>query len=698
MYHNQSTKALKSTTLALVLSATAGFAYISTAEASSLESGRQIITQAKMNTLKGVDVNMIDWRQPEMKVRFDLSSNDWIDGVDLNLSMTPEQGVSRDAVVLVSLNNAPPVTLRPRGNSFDARIRLDSDYARANGNVLTIRVPSTSGQACLKPSDMAWNVNTKKSSIVLRTRAKSRTFYLNEVESRLSNPLLAPKTVGIVAKGAIQDRLQVLAAQGIALRMNDIPQFRMSAGRSDMDIIIGRRDMISNIIKDRNIIDETGPKVSVAKGRPVKLVITGDTDSQVLEAAKIFSERHLPKVRRTEASEGELRFQNAFDQGHNALSGRTKLSELNYGFYARDWSATPSQLTFNVDDPVAQDGQYSCPSWNDTPGFYIGDGSRIELNNTTPSFVTDLSRLTAGSSVFNLNDGKDTHIVLATGNQRDKAAALKVIAKLAKSSGSGWSEAEVSSLNQMANISPRDNIIVIGPLAKATGLLDDAPRVLKNALRGQATPGLVMGDQVERFAALNAESSFEMYAAKQTTKSRQIARTGGIAAIYPSPENTATLKAVISNTNATRFTTVSADLINADTWDELAGSVARWRKGDVLVAQTAIPAPNFVQPKSKHDTLPRFDMAALDFSKWDITTLEDMWNAVSDKTVLTAEASLEAIRSLPNRLANRESVNTDGRLQRVSAPVIDTQNKNDILFVPTHPKKRLAYLHISSRL
>jgi len=617
MYHNQSTKALKSTTLALVLSATAGFAYISTAEASSLESGRQIITQAKMNTLKGVDVNMIDWRQPEMKVRFDLSSNDWIDGVDLNLSMTPEQGVSRDAVVLVSLNNAPPVTLRPRGNSFDARIRLDSDYARANGNVLTIRVPSTSGQACLKPSDMAWNVNTKKSSIVLRTRAKSRTFYLNEVESRLSNPLLAPKTVGIVAKGAIQDRLQVLAAQGIALRMNDIPQFRMSAGRSDMDIIIGRRDMISNIIKDRNIIDETGPKVSVAKGRPVKLVITGDTDSQVLEAAKIFSERHLPKVRRTEASEGELRF------------------------------------------------QYSCPSWNDTPGFYIGDGSRIELNNTTPSFVTDLSRLTAGSSVFNLNDGKDTHIVLATGNQRDKAAALKVIAKLAKSSGSGWSEAEVSSLNQMANISPRDNIIVIGPLAKATGLLDDAPRVLKNALRGQATPGLVMGDQVERFAALNAESSFEMYAAKQTTKSRQIARTGGIAAIYPSPENTATLKAVISNTNATRFTTVSADLINADTWDELAGSVARWRKGDVLVAQTAIPAPNFVQPKSKHDTLPRFDMAALDFSKWDITTLEDMWNAVSDKTVLTAEASLEAIRSLPNRLANRESVNTDGRLQRV---------------------------------
>jgi len=234
----------------------------------------------------------------------------------------------------------------------------------------------------------------------------------------------------------------------------------------------------------------------------------------------------------------------------------------------------------------------------------------------------------------------------------------------------------------MANISPRDNIIVIGPLAKATGLLDDAPRVLKNALRGQATPGLVMGDQVERFAALNAESSFEMYAAKQTTKSRQIARTGGIAAIYPSPENTATLKAVISNTNATRFTTVSADLINADTWDELAGSVARWRKGDVLVAQTAIPAPNFVQPKSKHDTLPRFDMAALDFSKWDITTLEDMWNAVSDKTVLTAEASLEVIRSLPNRLANRETVNTDGRLQRVSAPVIDTQNKNDILFVP----------------
>ena len=725
MYQNLSRTVLKSSALALIMASSAVLS--APAAQAAITSGKQVISQAKVADLSGADVTTLDWRQPDMKLRFDLSASDWVDGVEFILSMDPGDTVNRNAPILVSLNNAPPVTLRPKGHSFDARIRLDGDYARAKGNVITISYPASNG-TCLTPNDGSWILKTAKSSVITRTRAKSRALYLNEIEDRLSNPVLAPKTVGIIATGASKDRLEVLGAQGIGLRMDSLPNFRTSRGKSGMDIIIGKRSDISRYVNDRDIMDETGPKISVSKGSPLRLVITGDSEAQVLSAAKLFAQRRLPSVRRSEASEGELRFQRSFKQAHNTISGKTKLSDIGFGFYARDWAATPGTLDFNVSDPQAQSGRvllrlsssndiddssklsvdlngrslgyaqlnkrrktvafdipegvlkgadnrltltpnfikandaagFTCPKWDDTPGFYIGSGSRIELSQTGGSHVTDLSRLTAGSGPFADADGADTHIVMATNTARDRAAALKLVAKLAKSSGTGWAETTVSSMAQNTAYDTDRNLMIIGPLARSTGLLDDAPKTLSAALRGQGSVNFASG--TEKFASLDDKAAMEIYAARQRTKSRR-SGGGGVAAIYPSSNQPGTLTAVFSTAPGTRFSSSVMTLTDGDVWNELSGSVARWNGEQVLMAQTAIAAPAFADYRAPKTAAQGFRLASLDFTQWDYSGLQDTWLNVTDKAALSGAALMAKLN-----LDKKETANAPVKMAEASVP------------------------------
>lgn len=745
---------LRSTALALIFTcSTVGglTAFAPTADAAALSapSTRQMMTTAKLSEMRGADVSTIDWRQPEMKLSFDLTETDWIDGIELLLAMDAD-GANRRAPVLVSLNNAPPVTLRPGGNGFDARIRLDSDYARPSGNVITIRYPSPGGAACLTPADGGFRVKTAKSSVIIRTRTKRRGYYLNEVEDRLRNPVLAPKTVGIVATGANKDRLQVLAAQGIGLRMGDLPNFRLDANRNDMDIIIGRRDEISRTVRDKDILNETGAKVSVHKGRPLRLVITGDTDAQVLSAAKMFAQRHLPHVRRSESSEGEMRFQRAFADQHTTVDGKTKLSDMGFGYYAHDWRATPAALNFNVTDPTAQSGRlllrvsagekidasstldvrlngrslgqtqldkrrktvafniptgalkgadnaltltptfkkadsasgtgFQCPTLDDAPGFYVGSGSRLELSASNASPVTELSRLTAGSGAFSIASGADTHIVLATGTARDRASALKVAAKLAKASGTGWAEARVSSLNTRMDIDVDRNVLILGPLAKATGLLDDAPRALSAALRGQTLPSTAQNYTREKFASSDSDAVMEIYAARQRQNARGRVRMGGVAAVFPDTRGNGTLTAVIGTAPGYSFATTTNALVQDDTWNTLTGSVARWNKSDVLMAQAAIPAPNFVaySDPDARKAMPRLrDLATLD-TAW----FEDGVLTLGDKFDATKVALVASLAALPSRFERNAPTATQ------TPKVIKTAEAAPV--ISTKPEPRMA--------
>ena len=709
---------------------------------------RQEITQTRLASMKGAEVSRIDWRQPEMKLKFDLTESDWIDGIDLILSMSPQGNVATRGPVLVSLNNSAPLKMNPYGQSFDARLRFDESFVRPKNNVITIRVPAPDGAPCLTSEHGHWDVNVKKSSIVVRTRAKSRNFYLREVAERLQNPTMAPKTVSLLAYGSQKERLQMLGAQGIALQTQEIPTFK-TTGRADMQIIMGRRDQLAPRVTDRDILSETGPKISVHKGRPMRLVITGDTDAEVLRSAKAFATHHLPEVRRRETSSGEVTFQTAFSDTHTVLSDKTRFSDLNQTIYATDWRGTPNVVTFNVDDPTTKSGNLMlrlsssskitkdsrvevelngkslgfttldrrrksvnfyipegalqgvenelkiipqldkrpsvetfgdvCPAMNDMPGFFVGDGSRIELSSNGKTPASELSRLTSGGGLFAAEKGANTKIVLTASNQNDYNASLGLLAKLAKTSGTGWTESQV--VRKAAKDTDK-NLLVIGPNAARSGVLNDTPRALSTALKGQSSTGQLVrnfGDY-EKFASNDSAKTLQLYAAKTRTKSR--IGSGGVAAVYPAGNR---LIGVISSTPGRSFASVSKDLINGEQWNKLSGSVARWNSKSVLMAQTAIPTPGLSVTKPNATILPRFEVANLD-----MTWLEDSF---LDATIRMGDLSDQAGEKF--QIAWR---NFEARLSGAS-PAIQPKyaQKRPKVETPVYVSKRMETRATSSR-
>lgn len=687
MYHLRSLFSVKLNKLSSLMLGTAMLfcsANAAHAAMSQATPSRQTLNQTHLSAMKGSDISSIDWRSPEMKLKFDLAESDWTDGIDLILSMNPQGNIAKRGPVLVSLNNSAPLKLNPYGKGFDARLRFDENFARAKGNVITIRAPAPDGKRCLTPEHGKWDVDTKKSSIVVRSRAKSRSLYLREVTERLSNPATAPKTVSILASGTEKAKLQMLAAQGIALQTQDIPNFKTTAGRSDLELIIGRRDELAPRVSDRSILSDSGSKVTVHKGRPMRLVITGDTDFEVMEAAKAFASYALPPVRRRKSSTGELMFQASFADRHTELEGQTRFSDLDQGFYALDWSGAPNTIKFSVADPITTTGRVmlrlntgpnidsdsqllvelngkslgfaqldrkrktvnfdipegallgadnvlkitpklnkrasvdtfgdSCPSLEDVPGFYISKNSRIELNREYKSPLSELSRLTANGGLFAAQNAKDTHIVLSATSSKDLGASLEVMAKLAKTSGSGWTDATVS--RNAAAVSGK-NILIVGPKAARTGLLEDAPRALSTALKGQSSTGQLARNtgEYDKFASADAASTLRIYAAKAQSKNR--INGGGVAAVFPQGKN---LIGVISSTPGRSFSSVSDDLLKPKQWNALSGSVSRWNSRNVLMTQTAIATPSLSMPSLSPAKLTGFNIARLENSLSEMMT------------------------------------------------------------------------------
>ena len=67
------------------------------------------------------------------------------------------------------------------------------------------------------------------------------------------------------------------------------------------------------------------------------------------------------------------------------------------------------------------------------PEFFVGENSRITLDNAAPSPVTELSRLTSTGGLF---AETESYIALPK-NTRDYQAALRILGRLAKSAGQG---------------------------------------------------------------------------------------------------------------------------------------------------------------------------------------------------------------------------------------------------------------------
>jgi len=187
---------------------------------------------------------------------------------------------------------------------------------------------------------------------------------------------------------------------------------------------------------------------------------------------------------------------------------------------------TANVLTLTPD--VQSTSKFSCSA--PTPlntEILIGDGSRIILDNRAPAPTTELSNFTATGSLF---AETESYIILPR-QTRDYEAALRVLGRLAESSGQGFTAADYTRKSDMTQ---DKHVLVIGPSNLAKPYLQGAPKALRAALSGQSSTG----DNL-------LQASFE--------------RRGGIASLYDAGNGK--LTGVISATPGSSFIKASRDLI-----------------------------------------------------------------------------------------------------------------------------------------
>jgi len=694
------------------------------------EQGRTSVYKMPFERIATAKVNVLDWKNPSTTLTFDIPDSDWIDGLELLISADPEGAVSHHMPILVSFNGAKPVPVKGQGSSFDARIRLNKSYVRPNRNQLTFTYMTPAGQDCLKPSNGAWHLDFKHSSIVVKTRAKSRNYQVREVENRLKSSAVAPGTVSLLARGPNALKLQALAAQGVGLRMDNIPDFRLTKGRSDMDIIMGTRHELVGWVTDEDILTDHGPRASVHEGRPMKLVLTGDTQAEVLEMAQAFSRYQLPNTRRNQTSSGEMFVQNRFEDERILIEKRKKISDFPVNYLDDSWGKTPQAMTFDVSDPLSSEGRvllrinaskkldkdsrlavelngqslgytqldktrksvafdipvgtlqatenkltispdieiqstnFQCSADIGLPGFYLGSGSKIEIKKLTRSPATELSRFAASGAPFSNNYGSDTTVVFSGTSSSDKAASMKVLARLAKASGAGWTEAGFKTAYNLNADNKAKNLLVIGPNNKAAKpFLIGAPKSLTTAMTGQATSGQLIRKtaMIERYASADGDAVMRDYAAQQRDYAR-ITR-GGVAALYPSSLANGKIVGVITNSPSRSFTASADQLIAPDHWNRLQGSVTRWDKTDVLMAQIATPT----QADSR---APNFQTPDVDWS-WATNAWDDVSMGASNMAEATRTKFTDLKLSVANQFAEPEIAST--AISTTVAPKITTK-------------------------
>lgn len=633
---------------------------------------------------------VLDWRTPTYSLKFDVPDMDWTSSLQLTLSMDPVGTVSPDADIYVQFNQAAPVKVVTKGRGFDARLSLEAARVRPRGNILRVMYQAPAQAECLRPQDGAWALNLVASKLTRRHQAKSRQLNVSDIEAALSNPLNAPEEVSLVATGPSATQLQSLLAQAVGQRMEKTPDFTTRANASKVEIIAGRRDQISQFVKNEDVMMAEGPRLVLDEGRPLRVILTGDTDEQVLGLVQAFANYRLPDTRRTMVSTGELRMQRLLSEDMRLTSGRTTLAGLGSNAFAPGWNPGDLTLHFDVDDPLASQGdvllRLAAPeaalgkkntltlSLNDQPlgqtqldktrksvafpvpqgtlqgqdnvlkmsayldsetvngckaqsyapnSLYFEKGSRITLNQEGETPLSDLSRLTASGAPFSDAEGENTLLVLPK-NTSDYQAALRLLAKLAKTSGGGWSDALFTRDGENVETLTKDrNLLLILPANEIPDTAkSNAPKSFLSALRGTAQDGdNLLTAETDRYASAETLSIERDFAAR-TAQRNHISR-GGVAALYASPYQSNKMMGVITHAPGESFSQALEALSKPGHWNALEGQVARWDNDSVLMTELSSKLPGFerIKPTSLASgfKLPEIDLSGINLSRVDLS-------------------------------------------------------------------------------
>ena len=192
-------KALKTVALSALLGSI--LAPVTANAAMTASQGRNVVYKTTFNDLDGAKSTVLDWKNQSAEFSFDMTDADWTDGLELLLSADPLGRVSSRTPIMVQFNNGKPRPIVTRGQGFDTRIKLDKAKIRPRRNKVKFTYKTPSGAECLLPQHGGWRLNFDESFVVIKARAKSRTFQLREIEARLANATTAPKSISILARG-----------------------------------------------------------------------------------------------------------------------------------------------------------------------------------------------------------------------------------------------------------------------------------------------------------------------------------------------------------------------------------------------------------------------------------------------------------------------------------------------------------------
>lgn len=608
------------------------------------------VLRAPLSAMTGYDDEVLDWRRPMTEIRFDLPPGDWANAMSLDLRALPQGTMGADTPLRISLNGGKAVEIESAGQQFEADVTFPASKLRRMNNTLRISFDAPAGATCLNGDHGAWVVDMARSTIKLNTRTQARDFRLSEIERRLKGPFTAPKTVGIIARGTNRGAYEALGAQGIGLRMKNLPDFKIGK-TGDFTLLIGTRSAIKSKLNDKAIALSKGAQIAVRDGRPMTLVLTGDTDAQVLSSVKAFARYHLPSVSREITTPGELEMQMPFTKDGVQARGKAILSTLGGTEFDASYRPKPVKLSFHVDDPknasaelvldlsrndiagsnsridVTLNGRAlgfatldrrrkrvgfdipagvfrasqneliitptleaiskGCAATNYQPAIIIGRKSYLKIDNRGTDSAS-LSRLAGSGAPFSNQYGANAAVVTQVRRERDRAAVLTVLAQLAKSSGAGWSEAQFAS--DLSAIDPKRNILFVGEMgADKSILISTAPRSFSDAARGVAGVTLAQNDAPVITASLNAREAFTL-AANTSAQSGSKLKASGLAAIYRSPLTSNAVIGVITTSGQNDFARAVKPLTDEAHWDRLQGGVVRWNAKTLMMTQAANPA------------------------------------------------------------------------------------------------------------
>jgi len=622
--------------------------------ATKIQKNANYVLKSSLGALSDTDKAVLDWRSNSYTLSFDLPAHDWYDDLDLFISAYPEGNVSKTTPLTIRYNGTDPIQLQGRGSQFDAQISLNTARIRTAGNKIEIIFPAPDGASCVGENDGRWVIDLSRSKLVAKARAKNRNMQMREIEPRLRHPMTAPRRVALIAMGTNKSALEALAAQGIALRMDTVPQYQFRTAASDFQVIIGTHKQITPYVKTSDWTPRDSAQAFITKDKHARLVLTAPTDAQVLELSRVFSAYQLPNTSRRSISKNEFYAYPKFSPRTIVGAQTYDLPQIGNARLTQSWRPKPAQLSFNVADPSASHGTLTL---NIISSKGINPDSRVRVllneqsigytllnkskktvafdiksglfqaadNHITiePVIGTDGADMTCAhaarapvvhiSSRSNLkvkNDNPtpltdirrfaasgapfnapDTTIVLTAKTQKDRASALRFLGYAAQQFGPAWSEANFTH-KMPVGAKLEQNILIIGPnVSTNSDLMATAPSALKLALRGKTIDiPNARTASLDRHASLDSDAAFRL-AANQRGAHTKLG-SGGIASVYPSPYAKGKFIGIISADKTAAYPMAMKTLSTPKYWNALQGSVTRWDTNTIVMAQTASSSPS----------------------------------------------------------------------------------------------------------